>query len=141
MLTHLPPGYKQHHTLTYPSKPLLQSTINAYLSQFTAAETARSRLRLKARSVPDEDGFITVTRGGRAGPARLEDAEKKQKELEERRKKNGVKDDFYRFQTREKRKEREVELRKAFERDRERVEEMRKRRGKVKFHAHNCFAT
>ncbi|KAF2751426.1 hypothetical protein M011DRAFT_491897 [Sporormia fimetaria CBS 119925] len=124
--------YKQHHALTYPSKALLQSSINAYLSQFNRAETARNRLRLKQRSVPDEDGFVMVTRGGRSGPARLEEAEKKKVELEERRKKNGVKDDFYRFQTREKRKEAEMALKRNFEADRKKIEEMRARRGKVR---------
>jgi ribosomal RNA-processing protein 7 len=92
----------------------------------------RNKLRKTARSVPDEDGFITVTRGGRAGPARMEEAEAKKAELEERRKNNGVKDDFYRFQNREKRKEAEVNLRKRFEEDRRRVERMRERRGRVR---------
>jgi ribosomal RNA-processing protein 7 len=82
--------------------------------------------------VPDEEGFITVTRGGRSGPARLEEAEKKKAELEERKKNNGVKDDFYRFQNREKRKEAEGLLKRRFEEDRRRVEEMRERRGRVR---------
>lgn len=125
-------GYEKHHALKYPPKEALQSSINAYLTQFNRAEIARNRLRSKQRSVPDEDGFITVVRGGRTGPARLEEAEKKKAELEERKKKNGVKDDFYRFQTREKRKEAEGELRRKFEVDKRRVEEMRMRRGKTR---------
>ncbi|KAJ4338756.1 hypothetical protein N0V87_003671 [Didymella glomerata] len=124
--------YKSHLALTHPSPSALQSSINAYLSQFNALETHRARLTKHARTVPDEDGFITVTRGGRAGPARLEEAEKKKAELEERRKNNGVKDDFYRFQNREKRKEAEVNLRKRFDEDRRRVERMRERRGRVR---------
>ncbi|KAF1924801.1 uncharacterized protein M421DRAFT_424439 [Didymella exigua CBS 183.55] len=124
--------YKSHLSLIYPSTSSLQSSINAYLSQFTTLETHRAKLMKHARTVPDEDGFITVTRGGRTGPARLEEAEKKKAELEERRKNNGVKDDFYRFQTREKRKEAEVNLRKRFEEDRRRVERMRERRGRVR---------
>ncbi|KAF2788676.1 hypothetical protein K505DRAFT_314466 [Melanomma pulvis-pyrius CBS 109.77] len=124
--------YEKHHALKYPPKEALQSSINAYLTQFNRAEIARNRLRSKQRSVPDEDGFITVVRGGRTGPARLEEAEKKKAELEERKKKNGVKDDFYRFQTREKRKEAEGELRRKFEVDKRRVEEMKMRRGKTK---------
>ncbi|KAF2259572.1 hypothetical protein CC78DRAFT_537017 [Lojkania enalia] len=124
--------YRKHHAMKYPPREALQASINAYLSQFNRAELARNRLRAKQRSVPDEDGFITVTRGGRSGPARLEQAEKKKAELEERKKKSGVKDDFYRFQTREKRKEAENELRKKFEADRKRVEEMRQRRGKIR---------
>lgn len=96
-------------------------------------QALRNKLLATSRAVPDEDGFITVTRGGgRTAPsARLEQAEQKRDELEERKKKNGVKDDFYRFQNREKRKEREGELRRGFERDRKRVMEMRERRGKV----------
>lgn len=125
-------GYKTHLMLRYPSKSALQASINAYLGQFNAAEAARNRVRKHQRSVPDEDGFITVTRGGRSGPARLEEAEKKKAELEERRKKNGVKDDFYRFQHREKRKEEEMRLKKNFEADRRRVQEMRERRGKLR---------
>lgn len=42
-----------------------------------------------------------------------------------------MKDDFYRFQNREKRKEREGELRRRFEEDRRRVGEMRGWRGRV----------
>lgn len=127
-----PTGYKSHNALTYPSPTVLQSSINAYLTQFNALETLRNKLRKTSRSVPDEEGFITVTRGGRAGPARIEEAEKKKAELEERRKNNGVKDDFYRFQNREKRKEAENLLRKRFEEDRKRVEGMRERRGRVR---------
>jgi ribosomal RNA-processing protein 7 len=102
------------------------------LSQFNRAESARNRVRKYQRSIPDEDGFVTVTRGGRAGPARLEEAEKKKAELEERRKSKGIKDDFYRFQTREKKKEAEGELRRKFELDKKRIEEMRARRGKIR---------
>ncbi|KAJ4375691.1 hypothetical protein N0V86_007224 [Didymella sp. IMI 355093] len=124
--------YKSHLNLIHPSASALQSSINAYLSQFSTLETQRAKLMKHARTVPDEDGFITVARGGRAGPARIEEAEKKKAELEERRKNNGVKDDFYRFQNREKRKEAEINLRKRFDEDRRRVERMRERRGRVR---------
>jgi len=97
-------------------------------------ETARARALSGARALPDAEGFITVTRGGRAGPARLEDANEameKQKE-KERARREGV-EDFYRFQVREKNKKRAGELVRAFEEDRRRVEEMRKaRRGTFK---------
>lgn len=53
-------------------------------------------------------------------------------ELDERRRNNGVKDDFYRFQNREKRKEAEGLLRRRFEEDRRRVEGMRERRWRVR---------
>lgn len=131
-VTNRRPGYKSHNALVYPSATSLQSSINAYLTQFTALENIRNKHRKTARSVPDEEGFITVTRGGRVGPARVEQAEQKQAELDERKKKNGVKDDFYRFQNREKRKEVEMGLRRRFEEDRKRVMGMRERRGRVR---------
>ncbi|KAF2853386.1 hypothetical protein T440DRAFT_444172 [Plenodomus tracheiphilus IPT5] len=122
--------YKAHLTLTYPPPAPLLSSISAYTSQFSALETLRTRLRKRARSAPDEEGFVTVTRGGRAGPARIGEAEKKKRELDERRK--GIaKDDFYRFQNRERRKEKEGELRRRFEEDRRRVGEGRARGGGV----------
>lgn len=62
----------------------------------------------------------------------MEEAERKKEELEARKKKNAVKDDFYRFQNREKRKEQEMGLRRRFEEDRKRVERMREGRGKVR---------
>ncbi len=83
--------------------------------------------------MPDADGFVTVTRGGgrNVPSARVEAAERKKAELEERKRKSGVGGDFYGFQNREKRKEEEMRLRRGFERDRKRVVEMRERRGRV----------
>ncbi|KAL5417748.1 hypothetical protein PMIN03_001447 [Paraphaeosphaeria minitans] len=126
--------YKSHLALLHPPTTLLSSSTNAYLGQFDAAAAQRSRALAHLRSVPDEDGFITVTRGGgRSLPAaRLDIAQQKQAEHEARMKKKGDLDGFYRFQNREKRKEQEGMLRKQFEKDRRRVLEMRERRGKVR---------
>ncbi|EUC28250.1 hypothetical protein COCCADRAFT_109643 [Bipolaris zeicola 26-R-13] len=125
-------GYKAHNNLMYPPPSSLQASLNAYLSQFNAMETMRNRLRKTARSVPDEDGFVAVVRGGRVGPARLEEAEKKKAELDERKRNHRATDDFYRFQNRERRKKAEGELKRRFEEDRKRVAGMRERRGKVR---------
>ncbi|KAF2127944.1 hypothetical protein P153DRAFT_342940 [Dothidotthia symphoricarpi CBS 119687] len=121
--------YTSHTTLSHPSPHSLQTSINAYLTQFSTLERSRAKSRKQARTLPDEDGFVTVARGGRAGPARIEDAQKKAAEHDERRRNNGVGDDFYRFQNREKRKEAEGRLRMRFEEDRRRVGEMRGRGG------------
>lgn len=73
---------------------------------------------------------MTVARGGRAGPAKLEQANEALKKELEKRERNKA-EGFYRFQFREKAKERERELRKKFEQDVKTVERMRqKRRGK-----------
>ena len=99
------------------------------MTAFAEKETARSRLMAKQRQEPDEDGFVTVTRGGRTGPARQEAAQEQAEKLKSKQK--GL-EDFYRFQTREKRKARAGELVRKFEEDKEKVRKMKERRGKFK---------
>ena len=123
--------YLAHHKLRYPDPALLQASVDSFMEAFSAQEAEHTRQLAKQRSMPDEDGFITVTRGGRTGPAREEEAKAKEEELK-KREKNRVKDDFYRFQVREKKKEAAKDLVKGFEEDRKKVEEMRKRRGKIR---------
>ena len=130
--------YTAHHALRYPDPAQLQESVDAFMAAFAAQETARTKAATHQRSVPDEDGFITVTRGGRTGPAREEEAKAKEEEAkakEEELKKRGekrVEEGFYRFQVRERKKEEAKGLVRGFEEDRRKVEEMRKRRGKVR---------
>ena len=121
--------YLRHHHLTYPNKSEVLESVNTYMTAFAAQEAAHVRLQAQKRQQPDPDGFITVTRGGRTNPARQEatrELVEKQKE-----KQKGF-DDFYRFQSREKRKERAGELMKRFEEDKEKVRKMRERRGRFR---------
>lgn len=118
-------GYLAHHNLRFPSKALLQQSVDAFMSAFTDQEA--ENLREKARrGLPDEDGFITVVRGRRMAPARQEEAagvaEKKQGKAEYK--------DFYRFQMREVKKERHHQLLAKFEQDKRKVAE---RKGMRKF--------
>ena len=99
------------------------------MTTYAAREAARVRLLAQQRQEPDEDGFITVTRGGRIGPARQEEAQEK---LEKQKQKQKGLEDFYRFQTREKRKEKAGELIKKFEEDKQKVRKMREQRGKFR---------
>ena len=46
--------------------------------------------------------------------------------------KERVREDFYRFQVREKKKEEAMDLVRGFEEDRRRVEEMKRRRGRIR---------
>jgi ribosomal RNA-processing protein 7 len=125
--------YISYHKLRYPDTQTLQQNVNAYMTAFNHAEEERTRLAKRQRNVPDEDGFVTVTRGGRSGPARIEDAERVRREKEEAdRKKKESMGDFYRFQMRERRKAEQGELVKRFEEDRRKVEGMRARRGKFR---------
>ncbi|KAF4636414.1 hypothetical protein G7Y89_g1670 [Cudoniella acicularis] len=125
--------YQAHHALRYPDKKALQYNVDAFMTAFNSAEERKRKEDKKARNVPDEDGFVTVTRGGRVGPARREDAEEKRKEMEEREEKKRKEregEGFYRFQVRERRKKEQGELVRQFEEDKKRVEKLREAKGK-----------
>jgi ribosomal RNA-processing protein 7 len=121
--------YKEHNRSQYvPRRDLLQS-VDSYMSAYSKLEEARSRANAKKRQMPDEEGFITVTKGARGGVVRMEDA----KELGEKQKaKDHGLEDFYRFQMRERRKEVQGEFLRKFEDDKRRVDEMKKRRGRLR---------
>jgi ribosomal RNA-processing protein 7 len=121
--------YLNHHMLRSPNRATLQASVDAFMTEFNRKEEEAARAAKKMRSVPDEDGFITVTRGGRTGPARRDEAEEaRRKEVEKEGERRRTMGDFYRFQARERRKQEHGELIKRFEDDRRRVEEMRKGR-------------
>lgn len=118
-----------HHKLSYPDKATLLESVNVYMTAFGNLEASRAHALARQRQEPDEEGFITVTKGGRNAPARQEEAQERAEKEKEKRK--GL-DDFYRFQTREKRKERAGELMKKFEEDKQKVRQMKERRGRFK---------
>ncbi|KIX08179.1 uncharacterized protein Z518_02835 [Rhinocladiella mackenziei CBS 650.93] len=119
--------YEHHKELQFPSRKELLRSVNGFMTAYAQMEESRSRENARKRQEPDEDGFITVTRGSKGG-ARMDEA----KELAEKQKgKNKGVEDFYRFQMREKRKEQQTEMLKKFEEDKRKVEEMRQRRGKL----------
>ncbi|OJD14435.1 hypothetical protein AJ78_05203 [Emergomyces pasteurianus Ep9510] len=125
--------YKYHNKLRYPARAELLRTVNDYMTIFARFEEARSREATKGAEVPDEDGFVTVTRGPKINNVARE--EEMRQLMEKHKEKSKGLEDFYRFQLREKRKEKQTELLRKFEEDKRKVEEMRRRRGKVKpFH-------
>jgi hypothetical protein len=85
----------------------------------------------KRRQEPDEDGFITVVRGGRVAPARQEEA----RAVLEKKKEKGTHEGFYRFQAREDRKKRQLQLLAKFEEDKKKVAARKgQRKFKVRLH-------
>ena len=119
-------GYQVHHRLRFPSRATLQRSVDVYLTRYAALEAQQARRAKRLRQEPDADGFITVTRGGRMGPARPEEA---QLAAERQTKKRGAGlKNFYRFQLREERKKAQNELLRQFEQDRRTVDAMRTRR-------------
>ncbi|EEQ86771.2 hypothetical protein RJZ56_006157 [Blastomyces dermatitidis] len=122
--------YKAHNKLRYPARAELLRTVNNYMSIFGRFEEARAREAAKGAEVPDDDGFVTVTRGPKTDSVARE--EEMRALAEKHKEKTKGLGDFYRFQTREKRKERQTELLRKFEEDKRKVEDMRRRRGKVR---------
>ncbi|KAF4548672.1 Ribosomal RNA-processing protein 7-like protein [Elsinoe fawcettii] len=118
--------YKSHHRLRFPDAADLQASVDGYMSAFNSSEEAKKRDEKRRRQVPDEDGFVTVTRGGRTGVANEEEAKKG---LEKGKKRMQDLEGFYRWQVREKRREEEWALKKGFQEERRRVQGMRERRG------------
>ncbi|TVY47561.1 Ribosomal RNA-processing protein, partial [Lachnellula occidentalis] len=113
--------YARHHTLRYPDPMTLQRNVDEFMTAFNAGEMQRQRDAKRLRNVPDEDGFVTVTKGGRVGPAKAAEAERMREEAEDRDKvRTG--EGFYRFQVREMRKVEQGELVRQFEEDKKRVE-------------------
>ncbi|KAI9849995.1 MAG: Ribosomal RNA-processing protein 7 [Thelocarpon superellum] len=120
--------YLAHHQLRYPPRLPLQASIDGFMTRYASVEAQRAQHAARLRQDPDEDGFVTVTRGGRTGPARQEEA---QAAAEKQKKRDGLKN-FYRFQTREERKKAHGELLRKFDEDRRRVGEMKRKRGAFK---------
>ncbi|KAF2218860.1 ribosomal RNA-processing protein 7-domain-containing protein [Elsinoe ampelina] len=117
--------YKAHHRLQFPDQAELQRSVDEYMSAYNEAEEAKKREEKKRRQVPDADGFVTVTRGGRSGVANEEEAKKG---LEKSKKRMEGLEGFYRWQVREKRRDEERGLKRGFEEERRRVQGMRERR-------------
>jgi len=107
------------------------------MSTFQALEEARRVEGRRRESRVDEEGFVTVVRGPKAVKAGdgqkngVEDAGDGGENKAKKSKGLGL-EDFYRFQNREVRKERELRLMREFEKDRKRVEDMRRVRGRVR---------
>ena len=118
----------KHHELSYPDPDQLLQTVNQYMTAYAAKEEEEEKGRQKLRQEPDEDGFVTVTKGGRtkvANPKIAEAADGRHK-----KKIQGL-DDFYRFQARERKKARANELLREFEQDKHKIRLLKERRRKM----------
>ena len=128
-----PSWLRQHNRLSYPDMDVLQSTVDAFFAIFNRKEQEAAELAKRLRNEPDEDGFVTVTRGGRNAPARRDEAEEaKRKMLQKEEKKRTELGNIYRFQMRERKKAEQAELIKKFEEDRRKVSAMKEKRGKFR---------
>lgn len=100
------------------------------MTTFTQVSEARKREDHKRLAVPDEDGFVTVSHGPKLNSVAREE---EMRELVEKQKKKGEGlEDFYRFQSREKRKERQNQLLRRFDEDKKKLAEIKARKGKIR---------
>lgn len=113
-------------------KAVARRSVHAFFNAFNRKEKEAAELAKRLRNEPDEDGFVTVTRGGRTAPASKHEAEEAKRRMVERdTKKKSDMQDFYRFQLRARRKEEQAGLMRRFQQDREKVNAMKEKR--VKF--------
>lgn len=123
----------EHLQLSRVDKSATQAAVHAFFNAYNRKEKEAIELAKRLRNEPDEDGFVTVTKGGRAAPASRGEAEEaKQRMLDKAAKKKSELKNFYRFQLREERKKQQAALLRRFEEDRRKVDAMREKRGKFK---------
>ncbi|CAI4215206.1 unnamed protein product [Parascedosporium putredinis] len=127
------PWLQAHLTLTRADKVETQRAVHAFFEAYNARENEAAEAAKRLRNEPDEDGFVTVTRGGRTAPATQSSAEEARAKMleKEARKKEEMKG-FYRFQLREMRKDEQSKMLRRFQEDRKRVESMKEKRGRFK---------
>ncbi|KAG0203115.1 Ribosomal RNA-processing protein 7 [Mortierella sp. GBA30] len=117
----------EYHTKR-PAPSVLQVKVDDYMEKFERSEYEAQQAALARLNVMDEDGFTLVTRAGSKGhntdgvititAAKAEDVKNlkpKKKELQ----------DFYRFQMREAKRDKLVDLRRKFEEDKLRIEALK----------------
>lgn len=122
---------KAHNRMSYPDRDALQASVDAFSALFARREQEAAEIAKRLRNEPDEDGFVTVTRGGRNAPASRNEAEEaKRRMLEKQEKKKEELTNFYRFQLRERKKAEQAELLKRFDEDRKKLSAMREKRAK-----------
>ncbi|KYK60962.1 uncharacterized protein DCS_02102 [Drechmeria coniospora] len=127
------PWLSAHLQLCRVDKAATQNAVHAFFDAFNRREKEAVEMAKRLRNEPDEDGFVTVTRGGRAAPASRSEAEEAREKMvgKEAKKKLETKD-FYRFQHRERRKQEQVALLQRFDEDRRKVDALREKRNKFR---------
>lgn len=123
-------GYRTMYALSHPSASELQSRVDSYIIKFQAAEYEKERIATEQQNKMDEDGFVMVTRHHRRGTNTdgtvTVTAAKADRQVKPQKKKELL--NFYRFQMREQKRDQLVELRKKFEEDRKKIEQLKQTR-------------
>lgn len=124
--------YTKHAELLRPNRATLVESVDSYMAAFNAHHIAKDRLLAQQRQAPDADGFVTVTRSSSKAGIRGVKHDAARDKLDQQKKKQEGLTDFYRFQGRERAKERAGQLIKKFQEDVEKVQKIRERKGKLR---------
>ncbi|XP_060591249.1 ribosomal RNA-processing protein 7 homolog A-like [Ruditapes philippinarum] len=100
----------------------LQTEIDKYMTEYDEKIQTEIEKAKAAEGVPDEEGWVTVTKYGKnKGAPRTEAHEKALTRKEKKRRKDKELLNFYSFQMRETKREQIANLRKKFEEDKNRI--------------------
>ncbi|XP_063796465.1 ribosomal RNA-processing protein 7 homolog A isoform X2 [Pseudophryne corroboree] len=107
----------------------LQAEIDQYMQEFDKRVAQKEEKEKEEEGMPDEDGWVTVTRKGRRpGLARTEMVNLRLAEKEKKKRAQKELLNFYAWQHRNSKKEHLAELRKKFEEDKQKIALMRAQR-------------
>jgi ribosomal RNA-processing protein 7 len=110
----------------------LKAEANRFMLRFDAEQAAQKEAAAAVDGVPDDDGFVTVTRGGKRGKRDLEPAQGAEQPsaaaAKKKRSKTTELHDFYQFQQHERKRDHLQQLRQRFEQDKQRVAAMKAQR-------------
>lgn len=112
----------------YVDKSTLKNQVDDYMTEFAEAEEEKQREVEQMSGQVDEDGFIKVVASNRKSTAGIQGPKLLTKEDIDKNKKKKEKQDFYRFQLRQKKKEEMNNLLKRYQNDKEKVRQMRDKR-------------
>ncbi|RIA90590.1 ribosomal RNA-processing protein 7-domain-containing protein [Glomus cerebriforme] len=118
----------QDYRLHRPDQSKLQEEVDEYMCKFEEAELERHKALEAKLNQPDEDGFIMVTRVGRRSTntdGTITVTAAKPEEIKSLKPKNKEFTDFYRFQKREAKRNKIIDLRKKFEEDKEKIAKLK----------------
>ncbi|XP_021379438.1 ribosomal RNA-processing protein 7 homolog A-like isoform X2 [Mizuhopecten yessoensis] len=100
----------------------LQQEIDTYMAKYDARVEEEKQKAKDMEGVPDDEGWVTVTRHGKnKGVPWKESQEKKVTAREKKKRKDKELLNFYSFQIRETKREQIAELRQKFEEDKQRI--------------------
>ncbi|KAK3760406.1 hypothetical protein RRG08_018634 [Elysia crispata] len=109
-----------------PDVKIMEEQAEKYLADYYKRKDEEAQREKEMEGVPDEEGFIKVTRHGKnKGSRRTEENERKAKEKMRMKKKKTELKDFYTSQFRETKRKHILELQAKFEEDKRKIKEMK----------------